>query len=458
MKNTPSSDRPIFAHHLHQHHRPLSSSSFSSLLWNSLDWTFLTKKIPKGFEDFFPDGLKKQEPIKDTDSNKNTQERKETSSSENSYASKDEAKDGQQGKSKKKKKKVPPPPPPPLQDDAANLPGLLALLAFILTIRQYYEQDEQSLGQEITFQEFHNRFLNSGVVEKLIVMNQELVQVVLKPEAGVHAASTGLHNHDSSTNHDAFWNTTEHGIEAVDPLEAGAAIESVQFSSSSSSSEQSASSSRRSSNKNKNNNRYYFYIGSVESFEEKLAKQQSHKHPGDWMEVQYVTQTDRGLELLKIAPTVASVALFFFGLYSFLGKVGAGGGGGPGNIFSIGRSNARKITKQDVSVTFTDVAGCDEAKKEVMEFVEFLKDSERFTKLGAKIPKGALLVRRPSDLNPPRLRPYVNFVLAIAPSADCGTLLFWFYIPKKCFFTHFVFVSAISRIVRPSWYRKNPSC
>jgi AFG3 family protein len=66
-----------------------------------------------------------------------------------------------------------------------------------------------------------------------------------------------------------------------------------------------------------------------------------------------------------------------------------------GSIFSIGRSTARKIKKEDVSVTFADVAGCEQAKMEVMEFVDFLKDSERFTKLGAKIPKGALLCGPP---------------------------------------------------------------
>jgi len=79
------------------------------------------------------------------------------------------------------------------------------------------------------------------------------------------------------------------------------------------------------------------------------------------------------------------------------GSVGAGGGGrgGMGGIFQIGKSTAKKISKEDVKVNFSHVAGCDEAKKEIMEFVDFLKDSERFTKLGAKIPKGALLCGPP---------------------------------------------------------------
>jgi AFG3 family protein len=62
-----------------------------------------------------------------------------------------------------------------------------------------------------------------------------------------------------------------------------------------------------------------------------------------------------------------------------------------GGIFQVGKSNAKKIAKEDVNVDFSHVAGCDEAKKEIMEFVDFLKEPEQFTKLGAKIPKGALL-------------------------------------------------------------------
>merc|ERR1740125_40014 len=77
------------------------------------------------------------------------------------------------------------------------------------------------------------------------------------------------------------------------------------------------------------------------------------------------------------------------------GGRGGGGMGGMGGMFQIGKSNAKKINKEDVSVTFRDVAGCQETKKEIMEFVDFLQDSTRFTKLGAKIPKGAMLCGPP---------------------------------------------------------------
>ena len=66
-----------------------------------------------------------------------------------------------------------------------------------------------------------------------------------------------------------------------------------------------------------------------------------------------------------------------------------------GNVFKIGKSNAKKIKKEEISTTFKDVAGCKEAKKEIMEFVDFLQDSSSFTQLGAKIPKGALLCGPP---------------------------------------------------------------
>ena len=101
-------------------------------------------------------------------------------------------------------------------------------------------------------------------------------------------------------------------------------------------------------------------------------------------------------ELLATVPGIL-LALVVYGVMRFAGGVGAGGGGrgGMGGIFQIGKSTAKKIAKEDVKVNFGHVAGCEEAKKEIMEFVDFLKDSERFTKLGAKIPKGALLCGPP---------------------------------------------------------------
>ena len=278
-----------------------------------------------------------------------------------------------------KKKQESPPPPPPLNDDNANLPGLLALLALVLTARQYLDQEDAALGQEITFVEFRNRFLNSGAVEKLVVVNQKMAQVVLNEQAASSASggSSALGNHDASSS----WETTTDDDHDTERFETTPTT---------------TTSNRSGSNKRNQHGapKYYFYIGSVESLEEKLTKAQADRHPQQWVEVQYVNRTAWGLELLKAVPFLAFVAALYFGSRGLAGG-GAGGKAGGGGIFSIGKSNAKKIRKEDVNVNFGDVAGCDEAKREIMEFVDFLKDSSRFTKLGAKIPKGALLCGPP---------------------------------------------------------------
>ncbi|MDN5578258.1 peptidase M41 [Kaistella haifensis DSM 19056] len=91
---------------------------------------------------------------------------------------------------------------------------------------------------------------------------------------------------------------------------------------------------------------------------------------------------------------IAIMALFYFVIFR---KMMGGGGGGPGGqIFSIGKSRAKLFDeKEKVQVTFKDVAGLEGAKEEVQEVVDFLKNSEKYTKLGGKIPKGVLLVGPP---------------------------------------------------------------
>ena len=96
--------------------------------------------------------------------------------------------------------------------------------------------------------------------------------------------------------------------------------------------------------------------------------------------------------LLNVLPWV-----FFIGIWLFLMR-GMRGGAGGGNIMNVGKARAQVFDKDDISkkrVTFKDVAGLEEAKVEIMEIVDFLRKSEKYRELGAKIPKGALLVGPP---------------------------------------------------------------
>lgn len=96
--------------------------------------------------------------------------------------------------------------------------------------------------------------------------------------------------------------------------------------------------------------------------------------------------------LITIFIWVAVLGLFYFFLFRKMG----GGGGPGGQIFSIGKSRAKLFDEKDkINVTFKDVAGLEGAKEEVQEVVDFLKNSEKYTKLGGKIPKGVLLVGPP---------------------------------------------------------------
>jgi cell division protease FtsH len=106
---------------------------------------------------------------------------------------------------------------------------------------------------------------------------------------------------------------------------------------------------------------------------------------------------DEGEWFGPVANTLVTI-LLMIGLWVLLmRKVGGpAGGGGPGGIFNIGKSKAQLFEKGTrVNITFADVAGLDEAKQEVMEIVDFLKNPKKYTALGGKIPKGALLVGPP---------------------------------------------------------------
>ncbi|MBZ0136604.1 MAG: ATP-dependent zinc metalloprotease FtsH [Planctomycetes bacterium] len=96
-----------------------------------------------------------------------------------------------------------------------------------------------------------------------------------------------------------------------------------------------------------------------------------------------------GWFLKNVIPVLIIVAVIWFFFFRR--------GGGPlgGGVMAFGKSRAKMFSKEDVTVTFNDVAGADEAKEEVSEIVEFLKNPQRFTRLGAKIPKGVLMIGPP---------------------------------------------------------------
>ena len=90
--------------------------------------------------------------------------------------------------------------------------------------------------------------------------------------------------------------------------------------------------------------------------------------------------------------------LLLIGVWIYFSKKSSGGAGGsPTKLFGFGKSKAKMILPKDIKTRFTDVAGIDEAKEELMEVVDFLKDGRKYTKLGAKIPKGCLLHGSPGS-------------------------------------------------------------
>lgn len=135
---------------------------------------------------------------------------------------------------------------------------------------------------------------------------------------------------------------------------------------------------------------YYLNIGSVEAFEQKLAAVQMNIPEADKI---YPVYQQSSTWLRDMFSFLLPIALLFLFWYFLLGRTASTG---EGSIFSFGRSKAAFFDKDSKSkVTFRDVAGLDEAEMEVKEIVDFLKNPERFTKLGAKIPKGVILVGPP---------------------------------------------------------------
>ncbi|KAH9491637.1 AFG3-like protein 2 [Bulinus truncatus] len=186
--------------------------------------------------------------------------------------------------------------------------------------------------KEITMKEFFQNYLSSGMVEQVEVVNNKWVRVKFVPGSHIDASHT-------------IW----------------------------------------------------FTIGSVETFERNLEKAQMEMNldPSNFITVVYKKERDWGSILFNamgwILPLAVMIWLFRRGP---LGKPGGGRSGSSGGMFGFSQTTA-KVLEKDIGVKFSDVAGCEEAKLEIMEFVNFLKNPQQYLDLGAKIPKGAMLTGPP---------------------------------------------------------------
>jgi cell division protease FtsH len=135
---------------------------------------------------------------------------------------------------------------------------------------------------------------------------------------------------------------------------------------------------------------YQFEVGSLELFEEKLEKARSEGIP---FRLEFITIENRWLDvIIGFLPIIIIIGVWIF----LMRRMSGGSGGAGGQIFNIGKSKAKLFDQNtDVKINFKDVAGLEGAKEEVQEIVDFLKNPKKYTILGGKIPKGALLIGQP---------------------------------------------------------------
>ncbi len=209
--------------------------------------------------------------------------------------------------------------------------GLLALLFIAL---QFYNWGGTAV--EISQQRFENQMLKSGDLEKILVINREMVEVFIREDR--------INNYED---------LSEQGVT--------------------------------------DGPHFTFKIGSVDNFVEKVDEAQAEIPANERVPIFYEQRKDWGSDILSWLLPIGLLIVFWI----FIMRRMAGGAGG-GQIFNIGKSKAQVYDKDTrVNVNFNHVAGLDEAKIELMEIVDFLKNPTKYTDLGGQIPKGALLVGPP---------------------------------------------------------------
>lgn len=192
---------------------------------------------------------------------------------------------------------------------------------------------------EISWNQFRDQMLGSGNIEKVVVVNQKVAEIYIKPDKIAKYQKEERYKHIPNS---------------------GA--------------------------------QFYFTIGSLEKFQNDYETAIEEKSIMSAPELSFA-EKDGGWSdiLINILPFVVVI-----GLWIFIMRRMSGGGAGGGALNNVGKSKARLFDKEnDVKVTFKDVAGLEEAKVEVMEVVDFLRNPSKYSDLGGKIPKGALLVGPP---------------------------------------------------------------
>ena len=217
-----------------------------------------------------------------------------------------------------------------------------SIILFFIGMSFFGESNSMSSDQKINISNFEN-FLRDGEVSKVVVINKKTAQVTLTESA---LSET---KHSKATKKDLLGRVNNGGPH------------------------------------------YQFEVGNLELFQKKL---EAAEEEGVSFTYEFETVESRWLDvLLGFLPLILIIAVWLFIMRRMSG---GGAGGGGAQIFNIGKSKAKLFDEKiDVKVTFKDVAGLEGAKEEVQEIVDFLKNPSKYTVLGGKIPKGALLVGPP---------------------------------------------------------------